>query len=180
MKKYLILYLSIFTAAFALLLTLCLTGSPKAEEPRAAAESAQAEPEAPEPVLGPDAVIIRRTECLLCGHISERIERGLFDGATRGSLAEANGQWRIASFGRELAVLQRSVSANCPLHPMLMIRRGVIGIYRSDPVTMEPELIMPLDADPMSFPPDERIRLKRGIAFGDYEELQAYLDAYGS
>ena len=192
MKKYLLIYVSIFIPAFALLLALSLAPPQGSSRERCDTEGIQAEAETEaEPVdssshaseayaLERGAAVIWRTEFSACGHLSERIDYGTLDGMTRAELEEVLPDCSIISFGRTSVELLRTDEGFCPLHPMLTIRNAALCVYRVSSATLEQELIARPEVDLKRFPPPERIRLKQGITFSSYDELEEYLEAYDS
>ncbi len=151
-------------------------------EPQAAEPSPEANPvSAAELIIAPTCQMIWTTNFTLCGHTREEVrqERGLIGLTEPEVRAKAQG-WAIETFSRVGLRLSRVVEAYCPEHVVLKSVPEGLGVFRTDPVTLELQQIMQFKLDTASLNEETRLQLELGMPFDDLSEIEGYIESLES
>ncbi len=150
--------------------------------PETPAPTPEADPaSAAELTVAPTCQMVWATNFTLCGHVREetRQDRELV-GLTEQQVRAATPDWTLESFSRVGMRFSRVAEAYCPDHVLLKSVPEGLGVYRTDPATLELQEIMQFPIDTASLDEEMRLQLALGMPFADLAEIEGYIESLES
>ncbi len=151
-------------------------------EPQGIEPAPEADPvSAAELIIAPTCQMIWTTNFTLCGHTREetRQDRALI-GLTEPEVRAATPEWAIEAFSRVGLHFSRDVEAYCPDHVVLKSVPDGLGVFRTDPQTLELQQIMQFKLDTSFLNEETRLQLELGMSFADLAEIEGYVESLES
>ncbi len=152
-------------------------------------EPVQAPPPTPEAspasaaelTVAPTCQMTWTTNFELCGHTREetRRDRALV-GLTEEEVRAAAPEWELGSFSRVGLRFTRAAEAYCPDHVVLKGVPDGLGVYKTDPASLELQEIMRFTIDTGFLGEEMRLRLEKGMPFTDLAEIEGYIESLES
>lgn len=124
----------------------------------------------------PTTQVIWRYRFMSCGHTLEAPAQDI-TGYTLEDITKAYPNAQVLRMDKDLVEIELRVEEYCPDHYLLITtEEDVLGVFRTNLVTLASEQVMQLPISPLELPESVRYQLLDGLSFTSLEEINAYLE----